>query len=276
VPELPEVETVVRDLRGSLVGRRIVGVRAGRRPLRRRWSPAWNGRLLGRRVGAVRRRGKWIDIELEGGPHLVVHLGMTGQLRVVRGADARAAHTHLVIDLAPGGRQLRFRDVRRFGSATLFGDRAAVEEFFRGADLGPEPFELQARGWRQCLAATRRCVKAVLLDQRVVAGVGNIYADEALFEARLHPGRRARDVKPREAERLRRAVVTVLDRAIEKRGSSIRDYLGGNGRAGDYQKEFRVYHQTGKPCPRCDRAIVQTRLAGRSTHYCPACQPPGR
>jgi formamidopyrimidine-DNA glycosylase len=277
VPELPEVETVVRDLRPLLLGQRIAAVaQPPRRALRRPWDTAWNERLLGRTITAVWRRGKWIILDLEGGEHLVFHLGMTGQLTAVPAATELPEHTHLVFALAADGaseeRQLRFRDVRRFGSATLFADREALEAFFARAGLGPEPFELKPADWRRRLAKTNRAIKAVLLDQGVVAGVGNIYADEALFQARLHPARRASDLEPAEAERLRRAVATVLRRAIERRGASIRDYVGGSGLPGGYQEEFLVYGRTGQPCPRCGTAIASMRLGGRSSHYCPACQ----
>jgi formamidopyrimidine-DNA glycosylase len=271
VPELPEVETVVRELRPLLVGRRIQAVRVSRRPLRRRWSAGWGPRLTGRRVGAVERRGKWIRIVLDEDLHLVIHLGMTGQLTVVPAGQAVKPHTHLIFALDDGG-HLRFRDVRRFGSATLFDERHRVEQFFRERGLGPEPFDLASDTWHNRLSATRRASKAVLLDQRVVAGVGNIYADEALFEARLHPARPANDLKPAEADRLRRAVLTVLQRAIGKRGSSIRDYVGGSGRRGEYQDEFLVYGRTGQPCRRCRQPVQRIRLAGRSTHFCPRCQ----
>jgi formamidopyrimidine-DNA glycosylase len=271
VPELPEVETVVRDLRSSLIGRRIASVTVGRRPLRRRWSRAWEPHLVGRRVRDIRRRGKWILLVLDGDLHLVIHLGMTGQLFMIPAGEPRAPHTHVIFEL-DGDRQLRFRDVRRFGSATVFTGPALVEEFFQEAGLGPEPFGLDPAYWRSCLARTHRCLKAVLLDQRVVAGVGNIYADEALFEARLHPARLARDLNAAEAARLRRAVVTVLNRAIARRGSSIRNYVGGSGLKGAYQHEFRVYQRTGQPCIRCRTLIRCVRLAGRATHFCPHCQ----
>ena len=272
MPELPEVETVVRDLRPRLVGRRVTGVWASRLALRKPWDARWKKRLNGRRVEAVRRRGKWIVIELDGGDRLVFHLGMTGQLTVKPADETRKPHTHLIFGLDEGKDQLRFRDVRRFGSATLFRADEDVEAFFRAAGLGPEPFGLDPVYWRDRLAGTSRCLKAVLLDQRVVAGVGNIYADEALFEARLHPARVASTLDAREAERLRRAVEKVLNRAIERRGSSIRDYVGGDGEKGAFQNEFRVYGRTGELCPRCGALIERMRLAGRSTHYCPACQ----
>jgi formamidopyrimidine-DNA glycosylase len=274
VPELPEVETVVRDLRPYLAGRRLASVRqSSRQALRTRWRPVWNAQIAGRCVRGVERRGKWILIELDNDTLLVVHLGMTGQLTVVPAATPLADHTHLVFVLDDGARQLRFRDIRRFGSARLFPTRQALEDFFVAARLGPEPFELPAKYWRECLRGSKRCLKAVLLDQSVAAGIGNIYADESLFEARLHPARLACDLADAESERLRRAVAAVLRRAIQRRGSSIRNYVGGSGLQGEYQNEFRVYGRTGEPCPRCGDAIACLRLAGRSSHFCPMCQP---
>jgi formamidopyrimidine-DNA glycosylase len=275
VPELPEVETVVRELRPRLVGRRITTVTASAKPLRRRWDPRWASLLKGRRVVSVERRGKWIRIDLDRDLNLVIHLGMTGQLVVVAGQEPVAPHTHLIFHLDRGREQVRFRDIRRFGSARVFAAREPVDEFFQESGLGPEPFQLESQYWRAQLAKTSRCVKAVLLDQRVVAGVGNIYADEALFEARLHPSLLGRQMHASQAERLRQAIPIVLARAIAKRGSSIRNYVGGSGRQGEYQTEFRVYGRTGNSCPRCATPIERVRLAGRSTHFCPKCQRKG-
>jgi formamidopyrimidine-DNA glycosylase len=162
--------------------------------------------------------------------------------------------------------------VRRFGSATVLADGRDLDAFFAGAQLGPEPFALDPHYWRSCLSRTRRCLKAVLLDQRVVAGVGNIYADESLYGARLHPARAGHSLSSVEADRLRRTIVRVLQRAIDRRGSTIRDYVGGSGRPGQFQEEFAVYGQKGNPCPRCRAPIQCTRLAGRSTHFCARCQ----
>jgi formamidopyrimidine-DNA glycosylase len=273
VPELPEVETIVRDLREPLIGRRLSTLQMSRKVLRRRWSRPWKTAILGRTIRAIDRRGKWIVIDLEG-PILLVHLGMTGQFVVAPASQPRLDHTHLVFGLDGGVHELRYRDVRRFGSATLFAGRTDLERFFTASRLGPEPFDLRSDYWRACLAKTRRCLKAILLDQRVVAGVGNIYADEALFEARLAPPLLGKDLSSKQADRLRRAVATVLRRGIDKRGSSIRDYVGGSGLMGQYQHEFRVYGRTGAPCSRCRALIARVRLAGRSTHFCPRCQKP--
>ena len=272
MPELPEVETVVRALGPQLIGRRIAAVRVSRHRLRRQWSAQWATLLVGRKITRVHRRGKWIILGLMGDVHLVIHLGMTGQL-TVRPAEAPVEpHTHITVSLGNREKELRFRDVRRFGSATLFRSAGQIERFFQEARLGPEPFTLESKYWRDRLAATARSLKTVLLDQRVVAGVGNIYADEALFQARLHPARRGRSTSGAEAARLKRALIKVLNRAIHQRGSSIRDYVDGSGRKGDYQREFLVYSRAGEPCPRCRAPIARIRLAGRSTHFCPQCQ----
>jgi formamidopyrimidine-DNA glycosylase len=272
VPELPEVETVVRDLRPHLTGRCFTAIASGRKSLRKPWKKQWNALLLHKTIHGVERRGKWIVCHLDDDHRLVFHLGMSGQLTVVNADAENETHTHLIFDL-DNGRQLRFRDYRRFGSATVYETSADLERFFTRAKLGPEPFSLDGGYWRQQLAGTGRTLKAVLLDQRVVAGVGNIYADETLFEAKLHPRLLGRALDATAANRLRRAIATVLTRAIKRRGSSIRNYVGGEGLEGAYQNEFRVYGRKGAPCKRCGTAIESIRLAGRSTHYCPRCQP---
>jgi formamidopyrimidine-DNA glycosylase len=269
MPELPEVETVVRDLRPYLIGRRIERIVTSRKRLRNGRRSNLARSLVGQSIRAVRRRGKWIIVDLDRG-HLLIHLGMTGQLTAGLKARAIEAHTHLFADL-DDGTQLRFRDIRRFGSATYHSLTADLDRFL-AERLGPEPFELRLSEFRAALGSTSRCLKAVLLDQSVVAGVGNIYADESLFRARLSPRQRGRDTSPAEADRLRRAVVRVLNFAIERRGSSIRDYVGGSGLSGSYQHEFSVYGRDGDGCRRCQTIIEVTRLAGRSTHFCPKCQ----
>jgi formamidopyrimidine-DNA glycosylase len=274
MPELPEVETVVRELRPLLTSRRITSVRrVTRKKLRKPWSSTWDNLLKGRRIDRLERRGKWIVVLLDNDHPLVFHLGMTGKLTVEPSEEPREPHVHLVFGLDEGEKELRFLDIRRFGSVTLYSSEEELNQFFVSAGLGPEPFDLDADYWRDCLGGTTRALKALLLDQQVVAGVGNIYADEALFEARLHPARRGRDLDARGAQRLRRAIAKILERAIKLRGSSIRNYVGALGRRGDYQKEHRVYGHAGKPCPRCQTPIARIRLAGRSTHFCPNCQP---
>lgn len=270
MPELPEVETVVRDLRPLLVGRTIERLEVGPKALRQRWDRRHTSHVAGRTVHAIDRRGKWIVVDLDG-PRLLVHLGMTGQLTVAPGDAPRQDHTHFVFELMGGG-ELRFRDIRRFGSISYFPDQSAFEKALAARRLGPEPFDLDPVEWTRSLRRTRRNLKACLLDQRLVAGVGNIYADEALHDAGINPRRLGRRVSREQAERLRQAIVKVLTRAIEFRGSTIRNYVGGSGLAGRMQNEFQVYGRTGQPCLRCGQPIERITLAGRSTHFCKTCQ----
>jgi formamidopyrimidine-DNA glycosylase len=270
MPELPEVETVVRDLRPLLFGRTIREVRRSRLRLRRPWKAAWDAVLRNARVEGIRRRGKWILVDLRGSTVLRVHLGMTGQFTVVSADEAAPDHLHLRFAL-DNGVELRFRDPRRFGSAEWFADREALAATM-DAELGPEPFGLDAKYFRDSLRQTVRNLKAILLDQTIVAGVGNIYADEALFRSGLHPGRRGRSLTIAECDRLRESIEAVLTRAIESRGSTIRDYVGGSGLRGGFQSHFAVYGRTGEPCPTCGAAVKCVRLAGRASHFCPRCQ----
>jgi formamidopyrimidine-DNA glycosylase len=272
VPELPEVETVVRDIRPLLVGRVLSSLRFGKKPLRSAWPPKWKSVVISQQVMAVKRYGKWIFLLLANGRTLVIHLGMTGQLTAGPADLPLADHTHVVFGLSGSRDELRFRDVRRFGSVSLLPSGGTIEEYLEELGLGPEPFDADITYWRDRLAKTQRTLKAILLDQRVVAGVGNIYADESCFAARLHPARRGQSLSSREVRRLADAVPLVLTRAIEKRGSTIRDYIGGSGLRGDFQEEFCVYSRTGLPCVRCGKLILHTRLAGRATHFCPRCQ----
>jgi formamidopyrimidine-DNA glycosylase len=189
-----------------------------------------------------------------------------------RAPDPDHLHVALALD---DGNELRLRDPRRFGGAEYFADRAALETEM-DAELGPEPFGLGAGYFRAAVRGTARNLKAVLLDQAVVAGVGNIYADEALFRAGLHPGRKGSSLTRAECDALRESVEAVLTRAIGARGSTIRDYVGGSGLRGRFQNEFAVYGRTGEACPACGAAVAVARYAGRASHYCPLCQSASR
>jgi formamidopyrimidine-DNA glycosylase len=281
MPELPEVETIVRDLRPLLTGRTIIGVRKSKKNLRRPWRARWDAAVTGAKVTGLRRRGKWIAVDLDtpnktGGPPgdhavLCVHLGMTGQFTVVKADEPELTHLHLVFELDKG-KELRFRDQRRFGSVT-YNSSAADHDYGLGMFLGWEPFDIDPQEFREALALTGQNLKAVLLDQGLVAGVGNIYADEALFRAKLHPARKGKSLKPEECDRLREAIAAVMTAAIKSRGSTIRDYVGGSGLRGGFQNEFAVYGRTGEPCPACRTPVASVRLAGRGSHFCPQCQP---
>lgn len=272
MPELPEVETVVRGLRPCLEGRVIIGVRHGPKRLRHPWSPAWGGQLRGRRVESVERRAKWIVICLEGGAALLVHLGMTGQLTILPAAEPLGDHTHLRFGLNDGN-DLRYRDIRRFGGAEFHPDRKSWTARFEAALIGPEPWDMPASLWEERILGGDRPVKSILLDQKVIAGLGNIYADESLHKARIHPQRPGKSLARVEAARLLSAARRILEQAIEAGGTTLRDYVDVNGRPGRNQLRLAVYGRFGKPCQDCGQGVRRMVISGRSAHYCPGCQP---
>ncbi len=280
MPELPEVETVRRGLEPVLGGRRIVRAEVRRPDLRWPFPPRLAERLAGRRVTALRRRSKYLLADLDRGETLILHLGMSGRL-LLSGAPrgvfhhahpAPEKHDHVVIEIE-GGARVTFNDARRFGAVDLW-PTAELETHRLLAGLGPEPLGNAFDGsyLARRLAGRRTSVKAVLGDQRVVAGLGNIYLSEALWRAGISPLRLARDVTAAEAEGLVAAVRAVLIDAIAAGGSSLRDYRRADGELGYFQHSFAVYDRAGGPCPRCGGAILRTVQSGRSSFWCPACQ----
>jgi formamidopyrimidine-DNA glycosylase len=278
VPELPEVETIVRGLRPVLRGRRVTGVWTSGLGLHlARAVDAEGLRAVSARgaIADVRRRGKYITIVVggsrraaEGESGVCIHLGMTGRLRVQPAKAARAPHTHVVFSL-DGGDELRFVDARRFGWVAPGAPLAAVPGL---AALGPDPLaELDAEALALALAVARAPIKAFLLDQRRVAGLGNIYVCEALFGARVHPTTPARRVRAR-APALLAAIRDTLEGGIARRGTTLRDYVDADGFAGDNAAALRVYGRAGKPCLVCGTSIRRRVDSARSTFYCPKCQ----
>jgi formamidopyrimidine-DNA glycosylase len=273
MPELPEVETVARGLQAPLLGRRIVGTRFGKTDFIE--EPAALGeRLPGSRIAEVRRHGKFLVLRLENGGgsgagfSLLVHLGMTGQLTARRPEEPVPAHTHAIFELDDGN-ELRYTDIRRFGRILLAPEGRVAELLGR---LGLDPLEITEADLGRRLAGRRARIKALLLDQRVLRGMGNIYTDESLWRARIHPARHAANLKPREVARLRRALRAVLGEAIRLRGSSISDYVDARGLPGEFQRRHRVYQREGKRCTRCGARIRRMIVAGRSSYFCPSCQ----
>ena len=280
MPELPEVETVRRGLEPVLTGRVIAAADVRRPDLRWPFPERMAARLTGARVTGLRRRSKYLLADLDRGETLIVHLGMSGRI-LVSGAPvgafhhalaAPAKHDHVVLDLE-GGARVTFNDARRFGAMDLW-PTAKLETHRLLAGLGPEPLGngFHGEGLAAHLAGRATPVKAVLLDQRVVAGLGNIYVCEALWRARISPLRLARNVTPVETEALVAAVRAVLADAIAAGGSSLRDYRQADGELGYFQHSFAVYGREGEPCPRCGGTIVRTVQSGRSSFWCPACQ----
>lgn len=282
MPELPEVETVRRGLAPVMEGARIADVAQNRPDLRWPFPPRLPERLAGQRVLRLRRRSKYLLADLDGGEVLLVHLGMSGRMTVSGDplghfAHARAApekHDHMVLTMENGTR-IAFNDPRRFGVVDLF---AGADEAGHRliAHLGPEPLGngFSGPGLAAALSGRKTPVKAALLDQRIVAGLGNIYVCEALHRARIHPARAAGRIAPARLHALVPQIRTVLEEAIAAGGSSLRDHRQASGELGYFQHSFRAYGREGAPCPTPDcpgtiRRIVQS---GRSTFYCPDCQ----
>jgi formamidopyrimidine-DNA glycosylase len=270
MPELPEVETIARALGARLAGRRITALEQRRPDLRFPLPPRLVARLVGRQVLGVARRAKYILAELDDGQTLLLHLGMSG--RLLFDGPAAGPHEHLTFGFDDGTR-LRFVDPRRFGMLDLT-PTADLEAHPRLAGLGLEPLDpgFTGRALGAVLAGRRSPLKSALMDQRLVVGVGNIYACESLHRARLSPRRTAGFLRPIQAERLAAAVRTVLNEAIAAGGSSLRDYVQTDGELGFFQDRFAVYGRAGLPCAVCGRPIEKLVQASRATFWCRRCQ----
>ena len=273
MPELPEVETVRASLEPKLVGRRFEEVEIHDSRLTRPVDPAEvAAELEGERVSAVDRRGKYLIVRFESGLVLLIHLRMTGNLVHSRNGAQAQAHLRAVVKLDDGS-DVIYRDVRRFGTWLVL----AVDEVdtYLAARLGLEPLErtFSARNLGERLVGRRVSIKAALLDQRILAGVGNIYADEALWRARIDPRRPAGELDRGELGKLHRGIRRALEAGIARQGATLRDYRTPEGAAGTMQNEFKVYGREGEPCDRCGTPIAKTRAGGRGTWYCPRCQP---
>jgi formamidopyrimidine-DNA glycosylase len=279
MPELPEVETVARDLRGLVVGARIRGVRVTwLKTLRSQDPEAFERAVVGREIVGTSRRAKLVVLELDDGNAITIHLKMTGQLFVLRSGRPDDFYVRLVLEFEDR-RELRFRDIRKFGRVGVAGRNAVTGDLegelgakgFKG--FGPEPLDeaFTPRVFRKGIRARKGRLKPLLLDQGFLAGVGNIYADEALWAARLHPLRSAPSLRPADEGRLYREIRRILAEAVERRGSSIDDYTAPDG-DGEMQERLQVYQRTGEPCLRCGRPIRRVVIGGRSTHFCSWCQ----
>ena len=275
MPELPEVETYVRELAPVLLGRRVTAVRVKwPRTIAAPASEVFEQSLVGSTFSEFGRRGKYMLFGLQDGRFLVVHLRMTGKLEVVPQATAPGKHIHVIMDL-DNGASVHFQDTRKFGRMWLTDNVDSVL-----AKLGPEPLgeAFTPDYLAERLASRKASIKALLLDQGIVAGVGNIYADEALYRARIHPSRPGGSLSHQEIAQLHAAVVALLARAIELQGSSLgtsslQNYSRPGGQSGGFQEEHWVFRRTGKPCMNCGHPIERLVIAQRSTHFCPVCQP---
>jgi formamidopyrimidine-DNA glycosylase len=271
MPELPEVETVRLGLEQAMAGRLLLRVIQRRPDLRRPFPPLFESRLTGRRIDSLSRRAKYLVLHLDDGAAVLVHLGMSGRMLVGRqNNDPFGAHDHVVFDLDNGGRVV-FNDARRFGLMDLT-ETALLAAHPLLRDIGPEPLgdHFTPKLLASRIAGKSSAIKIVLLDQTVVAGIGNIYASEALYRAGIDPLRAANSLKPAEIARLAPAIQSVLLEAIAAGGSSLRDHRRPDGELGYFQHGFKVYDREGEPCPGCTcRAGIQRIVqGGRSTFYC--------
>ncbi len=285
MPELPEVETVARGLRQTILGRRILSVTLGKTDFIDD-PAALEQHLPGRQIEAVERYGKFMLLRLSAAQEetraatngdaapasLLVHLGMTGQLAPSPATQPLAKHTHVCM-LLDDGRELRYTDARRFGRIAYLTKALLAEEL---TGFGADPLEVSKEEFAQRICGRRARIKALLLDQSVLRGVGNIYADESLWRAKIHPARLAARLSRKEAETLRRVLQDILRKAIVLRGSSISDFLDAEGKPGEYQRHHRAYGREGKNCYRCKTPIRRAIVAGRSSYFCPKCQPSPR
>jgi len=267
MPELPEVETTVRGLARVLEGRRITRVEARRADLRRSFPKDLGQRLTGAKVTGLGRRAKYGLIHTDRDDTMIFHLGMSGSWRINRSELEK--HDHLLFETEEGTR-LALNDPRRFGSVDLV-PTGELDEWPAFAALGPEPLELEAIGLKRRLAGRSAAIKLLLLDQGIVAGLGNIYVCEALYRAGIHPKRAGGSVSLARLERLVVAIREVIDEAIQAGGSTLRDFASPDGELGYFSKTFAVYDREGKPCG-CGGTVKRFVQGGRSTFYCPACQ----
>jgi formamidopyrimidine-DNA glycosylase len=276
MPELPEVETVRRDLARTVVGRRLGPVAVtGARTVRSSSAAALRAGARGRTVVGSGRRGKYLLLELDSGQQLVIHLRMSGQLLLAPARSPRPKHTHVAFGLG-GGEELRFVDPRTFGEVMVVDPDHVADQAPGLARLGPDAWEdIDGPGALGAVVRSRsRALKALLLDQRALAGLGNIYADEIVHRAGISPWRISSSLSTEEIAALYEALRTVLAEAIDARGSSLGDdqYIDLTGRSGTFQERHQVYGRGAAPCLRCGSPIERVRWAGRSTHWCPACQ----
>ncbi|HZU11731.1 MAG TPA: bifunctional DNA-formamidopyrimidine glycosylase/DNA-(apurinic or apyrimidinic site) lyase [Chloroflexota bacterium] len=274
MPELPEVETMVRDLSPRLTGRRVTAVEAPfTGSVRYPDYPELVDRLVGQEITGVSRRGKYAIFSLASGDALILHRGMTGSVLARERSDPMEQWVRILFRL-DDGTELRFQDSRKFGKVFLMEENGA-ERPLPWNRMGPEPLDsdFSEDALQRRLEGRTALIKPLLLNQEIVAGLGNIYADEALFLAAIHPERRANTLTAEEMTRLYRAIRTVLRNAVEGRGTTFSAYKDIEGRAGSYQGSLQVFHRTGEPCPRCGTAIMRTVVGGRGTHFCPTCQP---
>ncbi|PQF24757.1 DNA-formamidopyrimidine glycosylase [Enterococcus mundtii] len=272
MPELPEVETVRKGLEKLVKNKKIKNVQVlWPRIIEQPEVPIFEATLIGETIESIGRRGKFLIFHLSH-YEMISHLRMEGKYRYFEKEEPIDKHTHVIFSFEDGS-QLRYHDVRKFGRMTIV-EKGASNTYKGILKLGPEPLPdlFLLKDFTLGLQKSHKAIKPLLLDQKLVTGLGNIYVDEALWEAKIHPEQPADSLRPKEIKLLRQAIIDVLSRAIEAGGTTIRSYLNALGESGSFQVALHVYGQTGQACVRCQTPIVKTKVAQRGTHYCPTCQ----
>lgn len=286
MPELPEVETIARGLRKVIVGKRIKEVKAIFPGIVRQNFNLFKKAIIQKRIKGVRRRGKYLLIDLSGGKTILAHLGMTGNFLFIRSADLPHKpsgrpwseselydkHDHLIFRFYGSDKQLRYNDLRKFGKIKVF-NTAKERTIPELKKLGPEALEIKFSEFIEIFRRRKGKIKSALLNQQIIAGLGNIYADESLFEAKIHPEQKADKLSPKKLKRLHQAIQKILKKAIKAGGSSIDNYLKVNGKLGQFQLQHKAYGREGEPCGECGAKIKRIKINQRSSYFCPRCQP---
>jgi formamidopyrimidine-DNA glycosylase len=270
MPELPEVETIRRDLEKEIVGRKIIDLWWDV-PKMLQPAPEVVQKIVGRHIVSAGRIGKLLLIGIENDGTLVIHLKLSGRVFIRQNNDPEDRFNHITFKF-DDGRELRFTDFRKFGYAKLIESAESLKKITD--EYGPEPFTpaYTFDYLKNMLSKTSRAVKTVIMDQKKIAGVGNIYADEALWYAKIHPETASNKIPPGQVEELYQGIIDSLDKGISDRGTSVDDYLDIYGNPGNHAKNLQVFRQNGEPCPRCGTTIKKIRVGGRGTHFCPNCQ----
>lgn len=271
MPELPEAETICRSLKPKIKGRLITDIRLLFPPLLKETPQEALAKWRGTRIVNIRRRGKMIILDNHQQLSMLIHLKMTGQFFLASPHEPVDKHTRLILS-CDGDQQIRFRDPRKFGYIKIF-ETSEEDKIEPLNDLGPEPLTLSLADFVQLFRQRKGKIKPLLLRQNFIAGLGNIYSDEILYQARLNPERLANSLTEKELAKLYDAMINILNLAIKYRGTSVRDYRDGQGETGHFQKHLQVYGREGEPCKRCHHLIIRKKIAGRSSYFCPHCQP---
>jgi formamidopyrimidine-DNA glycosylase len=275
MPELPEVETIVRRLRLTLIGKKIQSVQVLNPGILRCSQKVFVKSLTGAIIREIRRKGKFILIDFTSDWTLILHLKMTGQVFIEPRSTPADRHTQVIFRFFSSDFQMCYRDIRKFGFFALFQQNSTDANSYLG-HLGPDPFEISSPQFVRIFLSRKRAVKAFLLDQTLISGLGNIYVDESLFQAKINPLSKTNTLSSARIKDLHRIIKKILTQAIAKQGSTLKDYRRPDGTTGEFQNYHQVYGRTGYLCPFCSTPIQKIRVAGRGTHYCPHCQKSGK